>query len=181
LKYIDVTDEYSTGKYYQLKKQKYFIDNAGNKYNVDGKHVILKPTEREIEVARLLGNVIGGKVSLIPRINEPEGIKTPDYIINGEKFDLKEIKGNSRTSLYNALGKQKRQADNFIFDISNTEISEEEAIRQIKSIYNSNHRKWVHTLVLIENTKIIKIFKRGWLQPDNKWGSQPTSNKYLLT
>lgn len=131
------------------------------KYIVDGKHVILKPTQREIEVANLLGETLGGKIGIIPRINEPEGIKTPDYIINGEKFDLKEIKGNSRNSLYNALGKQRRQADNFIFDISNTTISEEKAIKQIKDIYNSNHRKWVHDLILIENRKILKIYKRG--------------------
>ena len=31
-----------------------------------------------------------------------------------------EIKGNSKNSLYNALSKKIKQADNFIFDISNT-------------------------------------------------------------
>lgn len=161
MKYQDITDQYTTKKHYQLKKQKYFISDDGTKYNVDGKHVILEPTQREIEVANMLGEIIGGKVNIIPRVNEPEGIKTPDYIINGRKFDLKEIKGNSKNSLYNALGKQRKQADNFIFDIFNTEINKEEAIRQIKSIYNSNHRKWVHDLILIENDKILKIYKRG--------------------
>lgn len=160
MKYTDITSEYNAKKKYQIKKQKYFI-NDGIKYNVDGKHVILNPTQKEMKIAELLGKAIGGKVNIIPRVNNPEGIKTPDYIINGEKFDLKEIKGKSRNSLYNILGKQRRQADNFIFDISNTEINKEEAIRQIRSIYNSDHRKWVQKLILIENNKILKIYKRG--------------------
>ena len=120
MKYQDITNQYIAKKKYQLKKQKYFIGDDGTKYNVDGKYVILEPTQREIEVANMLGEIIGGKVNIIPRINELEGIKTPDYIINGKKFDLKEIKGNSKNSLYNALGKQRKQANNFIFDISNT-------------------------------------------------------------
>lgn len=161
MKYQDITNQYITKKDYKIKKQKYYISDDGIKYNVDGKHVLLEPTKREIEVAKLLGETIGGKVNIIPRINQPEGIKTPDYIINGKKFDLKEIKGNSKNSFYNALSKQIKQANNFIFDISNTEINEEEAIMQIKSIYNSNHRKWVNDLILIENSKILKIYKRG--------------------
>jgi len=159
--YVDITNQYIAKKNYQLKKQKYFIDSVGNEYRVDGKHVILEPTKREIEVAKLLGQTLGGKINIVPRINEPPNIKTPDYIINNEKFDLKEIRGNSKNALYNALGKQRRQADNFIFDITNTEINEAEAIKQIKSIYCSNHRKWIHTLLLIKNNKILKIYKRG--------------------
>lgn len=161
MNYKDITNQYIEKKNYQIKKQKYYISESGVKYNVDGKHVVLKPTEKEIEVARLLGEIYGEQINIIPRVNEPEGIKTPDYIINNKRFDLKEIKGNGKNVLYDALGKQRRQADNFIFDISNTKINKEEAIKQIKSIYHSNHRKWVHTLILIENNEIVKIFKRG--------------------
>ena len=85
--YKDVTNQYATEKKYQIKKQKYFINNDGIKYIVDGKNIILEPTEREIEVAKILGKAIGGRVNIIPRINKTFGIKTPDYIINGEKFD----------------------------------------------------------------------------------------------
>lgn len=91
MKYIDVTNEYVIQKKYQIKKQKYFISDEGIRYNVDGKHVILKPTQRELEVAKILGKIFGVQVNIIPRVNEPAGIKTPDYIINNEKFDLKEI------------------------------------------------------------------------------------------
>lgn len=161
MKFYEVDSWFCTKRKYSLKKQKYFINNDGVKYNVDGKYVVLQPTRKEIEVAKLLGQTLGGKVNIIPRINYPPNIKTPDYTINNERFDLKEIKGNSKNTLYDALSKQRRQANNFIFDITNTEMTEEEAINQIKNIYHSKHKKWVNTLILIKNNKVVKIYKRG--------------------
>lgn len=152
---------YNNNKRYKIIMQEFYIDDNGNKYNVDGKHVILDPSQREIEVANMLGKLYGGKIRIIPRVNEPENIKTPDYIIKNEKFDLKEISGNGRNTLYDAIGKQRRQANNFIFDISKTELSEMEVINQIKNIYNSKHRTWVDKIILIENKKILNIYKRG--------------------
>ena len=111
-------NEYITKKKYQIKKQKYFIANDGTRYNVDVKHVVLEPTSREIEVDSLLGNVFGGEVKIIPRINYPKRIKTPDYIINNKKFDLKQIAGNGKNTLDTAINKKKKQSNNFIFDIS---------------------------------------------------------------
>ena len=113
LEYIDVTEKYSVKKHYRLRKQKYFIDNNGNKYNVDGKHVIMEPSIRENEVANLIGQIFGGKVNIIPRINYPKNIKTPDYIINKEKYDLKTLTENNKNTIYNAIHKQKMQANNF--------------------------------------------------------------------
>ena len=148
------------GKHYQLKKQKYFIDNDGNKYNVDGKHVILKPTEREIEVAKLLGNVIGGKVSLIPRINEPFGIKTPDYIINNEKFDLKQLTGCGKYVIEGNLKKKMKQSNNFIIDLTRTEMKLEEVNRQIEGIYVSKRFWWIDKIFIIKGNAIIKVYRR---------------------
>ncbi len=88
MQYVDITNQYKEQRQYQIKKQKYFISDDGIEYKVDGKYVILKPTQREIEVARLLGERIGGKVNVIPRISKPTGIKTPDYIINSEKESI---------------------------------------------------------------------------------------------
>ena len=61
MQYIDITSKYNDKKKYKIKKQKYFIDSNGIKYNVDGRYVILKPTKREIKVAKLLGKSIGVK------------------------------------------------------------------------------------------------------------------------
>lgn len=160
MKYKDITDEYTSEKKYQIKKQKYFIDDDGTKYNVDGKHVILKPTKRKIEVAKLIGQAIGGKVNIIPRMNNPIGIKTPDYIINNERFDLKEISGAGKYAIQGNLKGKEKQSDNFVIDISNAKFDIKEAERQIKNIYNSKHYLWLNKIILLNSNIIIKIYKR---------------------
>jgi len=161
LKYIDITEQYSTKKEYRLEQQKYFVAADGIKYNVDGKHVILEPTEREIEVARLLGEAIGGKVNIIPRINKPLGIKTPDYIINNEKYDLKQITGGGKYTIQGNLKGKEKQSDNFIIDISSAKLDIKEAHRQIENIYDSKHYLWLNKILLIRNNKIIKVYKKS--------------------
>lgn len=161
-KYIDITETIlSKGKQkYILKEQKYFVDKNGEKYKIDGRNVMIKANEKERKVANLIGETYGGQVRFIPVVLNPQGIKTPDYTINGEKFDLKEIFGNSKNTLYNAINKKKEQSTNFIFDISNTKMKLEEAIEQIQGIYKSKHKDWVGEIILIKDNKVIKIFKR---------------------
>lgn len=60
MRYKDITDKYNNPKKYKIKKQEYYIDDDGNQYNVDNKYVILNPTIREIEVAKILGKTLGG-------------------------------------------------------------------------------------------------------------------------
>lgn len=158
--YEDITSLYSNTNKYRVQKQQYYIDDNGVKYKVDGKYIKLEPTQRETEVARLLGKTYGGNIKIIPKVSEPASIKTPDYMINGQKFDLKEIEGNGRNTLDGAIKRQKRQANNFIFDITKTEMEENEAIQQIQKIYQSKHREWINTILLVEGNKVLKIFKR---------------------
>ncbi len=160
MKYQDITDQYKTSKKYQIKKQKYFMSDDGNRYNVDGKHVILKTSIEEKEIANILGKTFGGKVNLIPVVLQPKGIQTPDYMINGEKFDLKQILGNGKNTLDTAINKKKKQSNNFIFDITKTKMTIEQVILQIDKIYNAQNRTWVNIIVLVKDREILKIFKR---------------------
>ena len=161
MEYKDITSNVinRSKKSYTVQEQQYYIDNE-KKYRVDGKNVILEPTTKEKEVANLLGEIYGGSIKIIPRINEPAGIKTPDYMIRNKKYDLKEIYGNSKNTLYNAITKKKEQSDSFIFDISNTKMEEIEAIEQIQGIYKSKHKNWVNEIILIKDNQILKMYKR---------------------
>lgn len=160
--YTDITENAvnKEKQKYEVIEQQIYIDEDGTKYKIDGKNVKIKASEKERAVANLMGESLGGKVELVPVVLNPKGIKTPDYIINGEKFDLKEIFGNGKNTLDTAISKKKKQSDNFIFDITNTEMSTEEAIKQIQRIYESNNRMWVNKLILIKDNKILKIYKR---------------------
>lgn len=158
--YLDITERYTIEKDYNVIEEQYFVDENNHKYKVDGKNVIMKPTAREKEVANMLGRMYGGQIKIIPRINEPAGIKTPDYKINNEKFDLKQIIGTGKYVIEGNIKGKKEQANNFIIDITESKINIEEAIRQIQSIYNSKHYQWVDKIFLLKGDKFLKIYKR---------------------
>ena len=160
MKYKDITSLYETKKKYKLKKEKYFIDDDGTVYSVDGKYISLKPTQREIEVAEILGRAIGGNVKIIPKVNKPFGKKTPDYNINGERFDLKQIVGGGKYVIQGNLKGKEKQSHSFVIDISNARLDINEAKRQIESIYNSRHYLWINKLVIVQGDKIVSAFKR---------------------
>ena len=160
MKYKDITERYNTKKHYQIKEQKHFINENGTKYNIDGRYVLLKTTQEEKEIANILGQTLGGKVKLVPVVLEPKGIQTPDYIINNKKFDLKQIIGNGNNTLDTEKKKKRKQSDNFVFDITKTEMSVEQALLQIERIYNAKNRTWVNTIILIKDKKVLRIFKR---------------------
>ena len=162
MSYLDITEQVlkTKMKQYKIIKQNYYIDELGNKYNVDNRYVIFELSEREIEVANMLGQVYGGLIKLIPRINKPLGIKTPDYIINGEKFDLKEITGNGKYTIQGNIKGKSEQSNNFIIDITKSKLCQEEIKEQIERIYNSKHYLWLDKIILIRNNEIIKIYKK---------------------
>lgn len=160
--YIDITEEMTKKdkQNFKLIEQQYYIDENGNRYNVDGKYILLEPTEREKEVANMLGELYGGNIKIIPRINEPKSIKTPDYIVKNKRYDLKQIKGNGKYVIQGNLKGKQKQADNFIIDITKSEINIEEAVKQIENIYSSKHFLWLDRIVLLKDKEFLKIYKR---------------------
>jgi len=162
LDYKDITKEIlkNGNKKYKVEEQNFFIDENRNKYIVDGKNVIMKHTDKEKQVANILGEIYGGQVKIIPAVLNPQYIKTPDYIINSKKFDLKEPQGSSKNTIYGLFKNKKEQADNFIVDIHKSGLNRLESIEQSKKIFYSIHRKWINTIILMENNEVFKILKR---------------------
>lgn len=160
INYIDITHKFTKIQKYKVEEQQYYEDKQGNKYKIDNKNVKIKASNKEKMIANLLGRIYGGKVKLVPVVLNPKGIKTPDYIMNNNKFDLKEIFGNGKNTLDTAINKKKEQSNNFVFDISKTEMSEKQAILQIEKIYKSLNREWVNETVLVKDNRLLKIFKR---------------------
>lgn len=160
--YIDITEEIikKDKQDFKLIEQQYYIDENGNRYNIDGKYILLEPTEREKEVANMLGELYGGNIKIIPRINEPKGIKTPDYIVKNKRYDLKQISGGGKYVIQGNLKGKQKQADNFVIDITKSKMSTDEAIRQVENIYNSKHFLWLDRIILLKDKEFLKIYKR---------------------
>lgn len=159
----DITEEWkktATPNSYDIEEiRQYKIGDSV--YTVDGKNVLLDYSDKERRIAELLKEELGGKIFMVPRVLNPQGISTPDYIFRNEAFDLKELSGTSKNLVYNAIAKKKRQASNFILDISKSPLDENEIIRQIEEVYWSRHTMFVQKIIVIKDGKIRKIYKRN--------------------
>lgn len=124
------------------------------------KGVSLTPSNDELRIALLMAEKFGYKVQLVPRVLIPRGIKTPDYIINGERFDLKSIHSDNKRALDNAVNKKKEQSSNFIFDTTESTLSAQEIEQQAEAIYRNPFRSYVDKIVLVNNGKVVKVLKR---------------------
>lgn len=55
---------------------------------------------------------------------------------------------------------KKRQSNNFIINIDNTDLKIEAIEQQIKKIYYSNRTKFVDELVLLSHKIVLRAYKR---------------------
>ena len=142
-----------------IHRKEYTVN--GISYVVDGKHVKLNPSEREVSIAVLLSEKYGKKVELIPQVMYPQGIQTPDYLIDGERYDLKSPTGRGKNLLYGLIAKKYKQAHNFIIDITDCPLSMEDLERQAKRLYTSRRTGFLETIVFLKNGKIVKVLCRN--------------------
>ena len=158
----DVTEEWfknaTPNSHDVINLEEYTVGN--NTYKVDGKSVLLDHDSHEKYIAKLLRSTLGGEIKLVPRVLNPQNVSTPDYIFRGESLDLKTINGSSKNVIYNALNKKRRQANNFILDITNCPHDMTEIIRQIENVYRSNHTRFVKNIIIVKDEKIVKIYER---------------------
>ena len=159
--YINITKEWlnNQGNETIVEESNYYESN-GIKYYVDNKNVILDYSKKELEVAIWLTKTFGYKVILLPRINIPEGIKTADYFFKDELWDLKEINSSGKRAIDNRINGNRLQSKNYIFDISNNKLSNNEILKQVKNVYYSNSRNWVDKIIVRRADTLVAIYKR---------------------
>jgi SPP1 gp7 family putative phage head morphogenesis protein len=158
---IDITKEWSKGAGTEgavTEKQEYVVN--GIVYRVDGKHVVLQPSIREKNIADILSKKYGKTVDLIPQVMYPQGIQTPDYLIDGERFDLKSPTGSGKNLLYGLIAKKQKQSHNFIVDVTKCPLSIEELEKQAKDLYRSPRVGFLERIVFMKDGEIVKVFDR---------------------
>lgn len=156
----DITSEW-TGSSKEGKvseTQEYMVN--GEVYKVDGKRVLLDYDAHEKAVAKVIAKESGRNVQLVPRITFPQGIQTPDYLIEGVRYDLKTPVGSGKNTLYGMVKSKKKQANNFVICADKTLLLNEELERQINDIYKSKHTSFVDSIILIRENRILKVYSR---------------------
>lgn len=142
-----------------IRLQRYEKD--GQEYIVDGFHVKMRPSPNEIRVAELLREKVGGEIYHVPKVEYPEGIRTPDYIFNGKEYDLKTITGSGKSTLSDAIKRKNGQSNSFIFDMTNSPLTSEDVEKQIEKIYRDRHTAFVDEVVIIRGDNIEKVYKKA--------------------
>ena len=139
--------------------QEYTVN--GTAYKVDGHNVVLDYSPHEKEIAELLEREVGGEICMVPRVNNPQGVSTPDYMFNGKAYDLKTIgKTTGKNPIVNRIKKAKGQACNFIIDITESILSDELVSAQINRIYTDKETEFVDEIAVIRNGRIEQVVKR---------------------
>lgn len=161
--FADVTEKWKKGNVgaQDIKDLTEYTVN-GTTYIVDGRNVKLDYSSKEKSVAELLLKEFGGEISMVPRVLNPQGVSTPDYIFKNEGFDLKELIGKSKNVVYNAISKKKKQASNFVLDITNSPLDDNEILRQIEKVYWSDHTEFVDKIVVVKGDTAMKVYERKY-------------------
>lgn len=133
----------------------------GVTYKVDGKNVQLDYTQHEKEIAELLENEVGGEIFMVPRVNNPQGVKTPDFLFHGKGFDLKTLgKTTGKNPIFNRIKNARGQSKNFILDVTNSGLDGDFIQKQLEKVFADKGTEFVDEVVVIRNGKIEKVLKR---------------------
>lgn len=161
--FVDVTEEYLElgKKLLGTVSDEEEYEKEGNTYSVDGKNVVLDYSESERRIAQSLADLLGADIKMIPRVLYPQKVSTPDIFINNEPYDIKEPIGQGKAVIYNMVSKKKRQANNFVIDITKCPLTVEEIRGQITDAYRSSHTKFIDKIILSKDGNILNIYKRS--------------------
>lgn len=132
------------------------VTKNGKTYVVDGHNVVSEHSNYEHQVASWLSSKTGFKVDILPRVNNPDGISTPDYLVDGVPFDLKEITGSGKNVIDGNLRKTKKQTNNIILDITKTPLSREEIMGQLGQIYKVG-RRGLETVIVKDGNELLYV------------------------
>ena len=159
----DATDEW-LHKPNNKKGKTYISDSVtvnGEKYVVDGKYVVQDHNETEKKIANMIAEKTGKNVKLLPRVNFPLGVKTADYEIDNEFWDLKTIEGKTKNTLCNAIKSKKEQSNNFVFELTTDGLSPKQAIENLENvIFKYDRYSFAKKVMVVDKEKIYKVFEK---------------------
>lgn len=162
--YDDVTEKWredATPNSHEVQDlQEYTV--GGVTYKVDGHNVVLDYSPHEKEVAELLEKEFGGELYMVPRVNNPQGVPTPDYLFRGERFDLKTLSEKAGPdTIFQRIKKATKQARRFVVDVSAAQLDEEIISQQIKKLFQAKDTKFLDTLIIVRDGRVVSVLKRA--------------------
>lgn len=107
------------------------------------------PAHYEITAATLVANHFKADVEFILRSNQ----KTPDFLINGVKWELKSPTGDGKYNVQHQIKAAAKQSSNVIFDARRSKIHMTKLRNEVKRHFK--YTKPVKRLILIDKNKAV--------------------------
>ena len=79
---------------------------------------------------------------------------------NGFDYDLKTITGCGNSTLRDAVKRKRGQSTRFIFDLSNSALTNADVERQMYGMFGNPQTNFVKEVVIIRNDSIEKVFRK---------------------
>lgn len=158
--YEEITDTFKSNNKKGFIKKADSIRIDGVEYKVDGHHVKIEVSKHEKEVSVYLHDKYGGELYLLPQINFPLGINTPDLLWDGETWDIKGLKGKTKNTIFDNIKKATKQADNIILDFVNKDFKEDIFYNELENIFTNERFSSVQKILVRFNNEKIRVFKR---------------------
>lgn len=163
-RYADVTEKWreqtTPNSHIVQDLKEYTVDGVA--YKVDGHNVVLDYSPHEKEIAELLEKEFGGELYMVPRVNNPQGVPTPDYLFRGKGYDLKTLsKEAGENTIINRIKKARKQSKNFVLDVTNAKKITQSVLKsQIQRIYEDKETAFVDTIIVVRNGNIVVVVKK---------------------
>ena len=95
------------------------------------------------------------------------GFSWPDYLIEGQRWELKDLfSGKSKYLLRDKVHKSAKQAENYVFDITHSVVSEYELMNQAEALFVYYNTLHVKTIVIAKDGIIKRVLIRKESLPD---------------
>lgn len=163
-RYADVTEKWreqtTPNSHIVQNLKEYTVDGVA--YKVDGHNVVLDYSPHEKEIAELLEKEFGGELYMVPRVNNPQGVPTPDYLFRGKGYDLKTLsKEAGENTIINRIKKARKQSKNFVLDVTNAKKITQSVLKsQIQRIYEDKETAFVDTIIVVRNGNLVFVVKK---------------------
>ena len=145
----------SQAKEFEKLDKEFVLD--GKRHIVDGHHVKCIPDENELKVAEMLAQKYGCEVKIVPKIHIPSHIQTPDYYVNGVKYDLKTP--DKYKGVFRRIEKSEGQAARFIIYTKHLpEINM--VLKEVRHVFSNNTTSWVEEVLITDGLSINYAYKR---------------------
>ena len=115
-----------------------------------------KPLKKDVDAAWVLARHYQTIVNILKPINRYR-VKTPDFLINGDYYELKVLTSSQVRQLLVLLDQAKKQADNIVIDIRKTKITEARVIEVCSEFMRKHKKHRVFLIITADKVLIVQI------------------------